>query len=98
MRVCIYFGRFSHCIEFVCQEVKNSGDKQSVNRSLLGLQGSTESRIVPLGPREGCIVPSHSVESPSCSFSWLLSYDLNILPEFSCLAHEFLRLVLGSLC
>lgn len=50
MRVCIYFGRFSHCAVLPCQEVKNSGDKQSVNRSLLGWQGSTESRIVPRGP------------------------------------------------
>lgn len=79
--VCIYFGPFSHCTGLDCQEVKNSGDKQSVNRSLLGWQGSTGSRIVPPGPWELHFIPLNSVESPSPSLCWPLSCHLRILPE-----------------
>lgn len=63
--MCIYFGRFSHCTGLDCQEVKNSGDKQSVNWSLLGWQGSAESGIVPPGPGELHFIPLEvSFESP----------------------------------
>lgn len=64
MRVCIYFGRFSHRTALPCQEVKNSGDKQSANRSLLGGKGQLKVELFLGAPENSTLSPVQLFQNP----------------------------------